>query len=233
MSQITTVIFDMFNTLVKDGEPYWNASFRRIVGELDLGISATRLREVWSTGDQAFRESRTLENVPFRSYCDAWSSSFRRSFAALGLAASPDAALEIVINDMAHRPVQADTMEALSQLQGSVRLAVLSNADDRFLVPIARDLGFPFEAVLSSEAAHSYKPRPELFNNILGLLDIAPTEAVYVGDRQYEDVQGASSVGMPVAWINRERVASDPNLPVPDHNLSSLLELPAIVSRSH
>ena len=72
MSRITTVIFDMFNTLVEDGETFWNASFERIVTELGLGITGARLREVWATGDQAFRASRTQDNAPFCSYCDAW-----------------------------------------------------------------------------------------------------------------------------------------------------------------
>ena len=233
MSRITTVIFDMFNTLVEDGETFWNASFERIVTELGLGITGARLREVWATGDQAFRESRTQDNAPFCSYCDAWSSSFQHAFAALGLDASPGDALDIVVQDMAARPVQPDTKEALTQLQGTVRLAVLSNADDRFLVPIAQGLGFPFEAVLSSEAARSYKPQPKLFLNILEILKITPQEAVYVGDRQYEDVQGATSAGMPAAWINREGVALNPALPTPDHSLTTLLELPGIVARSN
>ena len=233
MSRITTIIFDMFNTLVEDGETFWNASFERIVTELDLDITGARLREVWSTGDQFFRESRTQDNAPFRSYCEAWSSSFQNAFAVLGLDASPGDALDIVVQDMAVRPVQPDTQEALSQLQGTVRLAVLSNADDRFLVPIAQGLGFPFEAVLSSEAARSYKPQPKLFRDIVEILKITPQEAVYVGDRQYEDVQGANSAGMPAAWINREGMPLNPGLPTPDHSLTTLLELPGIVARSN
>ncbi len=232
MSRITTVIFDMFNTLVKDGETYWNASFQRIVDEMGLGISATRLRQVWGAGDQAFRESRTREDVPFRSYNEAWASSFRRAFTLLGLTGSDVDAVEIINGDMAGRPAYEDTAAALSQLEGSVRLAVLSNADDRVLLSIAQGLGFPFAAVLSSEAARAYKPRPAIFKNILGTLNVSPAEAVYVGDRQYEDVQGASSVGMAAAWINRACLPRNPDLPTPDYELASLLELPDIVARS-
>ena len=222
----------MFNTLVKDGDLYWNASFQRIVDELELDISGPRLREVWGAGDQAFRESRTRANIPFRSYNQAWASSFRRSFASLELSGSADAAVEIINGDMARRPAYEDTAAALSRLKGSVRLAVLSNADDRVLIPIAQDLGFPFEAILSSEAARAYKPRPAIFKNILGTLKVSPAEAVYVGDRQYEDVQGAFSVGITTAWINRAGLPRNPDLPAPDYELASLLELPDIVARS-
>jgi putative hydrolase of the HAD superfamily len=60
-------------------------------------------------------------------------------------------------------------------------------------------------------------------------MNVAPREAVYVGDRQYEDVQGASRAGMRAVWLNRDRVVSDPNLPEPEYHVGSLLEIPALV----
>lgn len=229
MSQITAVIFDMFNTLVEDGESYWMASFQRIVQEQSLKTDAVALRKEWSTGDQAFRKRRTSGRFPFQTYYDAWIGGFERTFAALELSGDPADAVRIVLDDMGQRPIHTDSVQALEMLQGKCRLAVLSNADDCFLNPVVERLGISFEAVLSSEAAQCYKPRPELFQNMLRRMDLSPQEAVYVGDRQYEDVQGASDAGMRAVWLNRDRADLNPRLAEPDHHVESLLEIPALV----
>ncbi|MDA0735410.1 MAG: HAD family hydrolase [Chloroflexi bacterium] len=231
MGRITTVIFDMFNTLVEDGETYWMASFQRIVQEQNLKANAIELRKEWSSGDQAFRDRRTNGQLPFQTYYNAWLGGFERTFAALELNGDPADAVRIVLEDMGQRPIHTDTVQALELLQEQCHIAVLSNADDRFLNPVVERLGISFEAVLSSEAAQCYKPRPELFHNMLRRLDVSPQEAVYVGDRQYEDVQGASKAGMRAIWLNRDRVALDPNLTEPDHHVESLLEIPTLVDR--
>ena len=230
MSGITTVIFDMFNTLVKDGESYWIESFQRVIDQQGLGISAIELRLEWSTGDQSFREQRVTDRVPFESYRQAWQRSFRRTFASLGLNGDSERAVESLIGDMGRRPLHDDTMEALESLKGKYRVAVLSNVDDCVLDVCLERLDYPFEAALSSEAARSYKPRPELFGQLVGRLGIRPGEAVYVGDKQYEDVQGARESGIGSFWINRDEVAPNPGLPDPDYCAKSLLELPAWLS---
>ena len=114
-------------------------------------------------------------------------------------------------------------------MQALYRTAVLSNADDGFLLPNLKLLDFEFETVLSSEMARSYKPQPELFNEMLRRLSLQPEETVYVGDRHYEDVFGASSVGMNAVWINRGDRELRADLPPPDHQVSGLLELPALI----
>ena len=109
-------------------------------------------------------------------------------------------------------------------------MAVLSNADDGYLLPNVTSLGLNFAQVLSSEEGRAYKPDPGLFREVLRRLNVDPSEAIYVGDRQYEDVQGASTVGMATVWINRIGTPLDPGLPKPDHQINSLLELPGILS---
>jgi 2-haloalkanoic acid dehalogenase type II len=229
MPEITTVIFDMFNTLVYDGEEYWYASFERIVREQRLGISAATLREEWSAGDRNFRENRTLAGVPFQTYTAAWQKSFSHVFSSLQLPGDASGAVRIVLEDMGQRPIHPETLEALEIIQGQWRVALLSNADDGFLSPVVDRLGFPFEAVLSSEGVCCYKPGPALFQEMVRRLGIAAEEAVYVGDRQYEDVQGAILAGMRAVWINRNDTALDPKLPAPDHQVKSLLEIPRII----
>ena len=119
---------------------------------------------------------------------------------------------------------------AIKTLQENWRTAVLSNADDGYLLPNAAALGLDFAEVLSSEECRCYKPEPGLFQEMLSRLDVAPRQAMYVGDRQYEDVKGASGVGMASVWINRTAAVLNPELPTPDYQINSLLELPGILT---
>ena len=50
-------------------------------------------------------------------------------------------------------------------------------------------------AVFSSEIGKR-KPHPAIFEAVLSRLSVAPEEALFVGDRRYEDVRGAKELGM-------------------------------------
>ena len=108
---------------------------------------------------------------------------------------------------------------------------MLSNADDGYLIPLLDRMGWRFDAVLSSEMAHAYKPLPVPFRQVLQMLGVCPVESVYVGDTQFDDILGASKVGMKTVWVNRNEVPPDPNLPAPDRQVKSLTELPNILER--
>jgi putative hydrolase of the HAD superfamily len=50
-------------------------------------------------------------------------------------------------------------------------------------------------AVFSSEIGKR-KPHPAIFQAVLERLGVAPEEALFVGDRRYEDIRGAKELGM-------------------------------------
>ncbi len=231
MRPITTVIFDMYGTLAQNEPFHWDNTFQEIIREQNLPCSSDQLREVWLIGARAFQASRRQDGTPFRSYFDGWRESFITAFAALKIEGDPAAACLRAIDDLGRRPPFAETQEAVSAVKERWRIAVLSNSDDRHLNPMVQRLGFSFEAVLSSERARCYKPQPGLFQQILRQLGVPPDEAVYVGDRQLEDVLGASQVGMNTVWVNRSGEALDPKLPRPDHQVKNLLEIPELLAQ--
>ncbi len=226
MSQVTTVIFDVYETLLQNEHRFWYDTFDVIIREQRLNISREFLWKAWLQLDQTFRANRNLPGAPFQTYYDGWRECFERTFAALGLDGDASAASRRSFLDLSRRPPYPETLKALSAVQRGWRTAILSNADDDYLSPALRRLGFTFDAVLSSEQARAYKPHPSLFQEILDRLGVSPEESVYVGDRQFEDVKGASQVGMGTVWINRAGAPLDPKLPTPDHQIRSLLELP-------
>ena len=230
MGRITTVIFDMYETLVKNPEHEWKDGFEAIIREQALDTTAERLRPEWSVGDAEFRASRVKVDVPFRTYYQAWRDCFGNAFTKLAIPGDPEWAARSFIRYISGREPYPETVDAVRVVQDSWRTAVLSNADDDYLLPNLELLGLEFEAVLSSEAARIYKPLPGLFRRMLRRLNVSAGESVYVGDRQYEDVQGASNVGINAVWVNRSGDLVDPKLPVPAYQIKSLRELPALLS---
>jgi 2-haloacid dehalogenase len=230
MGRITTVIFDMYETLVKNHQDSWKDGFEAIIREQALDTNADRLWQEWSAADSEFRASRVRPEVPFRTYYEAWRDCFVHAFTILGIPGDPGCATSSFISFISRRNPYPETVEAVRAVQDRWRTAVLSNADDDYLMPNLDLLGLEFEAVLSSEEARVYKPLPGLFRQMLRRLNVTPGESVYVGDRQYEDVQGASEVGINAVWINRSGTPPDPNLPEPAYQIHSLLELPGLLS---
>ena len=229
MPRITAVIFDMYETLVQNPIGTGKASFIKTIEQQGLNTTVDELWEHWLPADEEFRNTRVEPDRPFQSYFGAWKGGFERSFSILNLDGDAQAATEQFFRDLSRRDPYPETDEALAEVQKRWRTALLSNADDGFLLPNLELLEAGFETVLSSEQAQIYKPRPELFHLMLGRLGVSPEETAYVGDRQLEDVLGPAQAGMHPVWINRDNRPLDPNLPTPSHRISSLLELPKLL----
>ena len=230
MSNITTIIFDVYETLAHNETGLWIGTFGRICRDQGLNIEAQDLFDQWKQREMVFRRDRlNLEepesSPPFKTYEEAWRDCFLTVFAELGLDGDAVAAAKYAIHDMGLREPYQDALEALPEIQARWRTGILSNADDAYLFPLLSRLDWTFEVVLSSEGARAYKPLPAPFVQVLGALGVTPEEAVYVGDAPYDDVVGAKGVSMRVAWVNRNGAARDANLPKPDYELRSLVEL--------
>ena len=228
MAEITTVVFDAFGTLLQDGPDHWRGALEGIISQQGLAVAVEDLDREWLAASADFRARRSEPGAAFQSYASAWRESFAQAFQVLNLPGDAAAAADYWIENMAQRPAYPETQAALEAVSRSRRVVLLSNADDAFLDPVLERLDFPFAAALSSEAARCYKPNPELFRCLLRQLNLSPEETVYVGDRQYEDVQGAGRVGMGTVWINRTGAELNPALPEPDYRIANLLELPAL-----
>ena len=231
MSAITTVIFDMFNTIAQDGPELWRETLSEIIAQQGLDTTPEILRRAWDEGSAGFRRRRLDPAVPFISYLDGWADAFAVAFRSLNLRGDPRAASEKSIRDLGHRPLWPDAADALQSIARTRRIAVLSNADDAYLAPAVARIPADFAAVISSESARCYKPAAGIFAAAVAALRADPQECAYVGDRQFEDVQGARSAGMAAVWLNRLAAPADPALPPPDAEIRSLRELPDILDR--
>jgi putative hydrolase of the HAD superfamily len=87
-------------------------------------------------------------------------------------------------------------VEALRELAATgVALAVVSNADGT-VDAVLRRCELSFDLVVDSAVVGFAKPRPEIFSQALEKLNVAPSDAVHVGDTAWADVDGAHAAGV-------------------------------------
>lgn len=68
------------------------------------------------------------------------------------------------------------------------------------------------------------KPHPRAFLAILEAMNLMPGEAIYVGDRLRDDIEGAQGVGMRAIWVRRANSLWMDTI-TPDATIDSLTEL--------
>ena len=234
MAKIKAVVFDMYETLVSNPIEGWMQVFQHVCRTQNLPLDYRTLYDEWKSLEVGFRKDRlNLEepekSPPFKSYEEAWRDCFAAVFANRGLDGDADVAARESILSMGRRDAYPETVGAITSLQRNWTTAVLSNADDDYLLPQLKRIGLSFPVVLSSEMVAAYKPHPLPFQRVLAALELEPQEAVYVGDNPFDDVLGAKGVGMNAIWINRDGKSVDASQPQPDHEISSLSELEPIL----
>lgn len=207
LGNIRIVVFDFFGTLARNGVEDWVPSLARIVEEQGFPFTAETLWTEWRKYEVTFRGSRTNmddppSSPPFRSYWEAWRDAFADTFAALGVSGDPDEAATICVDSHCTRNAFPEVPQALAALQ-AYPLAILSNADDRFLDGSIAHNGWSFDPVLSSESAKAYKPDPRIFQEFCRIAGVEPHQVLYVGDSPYDDAHGAKLAGMSTVLVNR------------------------------
>lgn len=117
-----------------------------------------------------------------------------------------------------------------------IRVGVLSNtiwSRDYHREIFARDgvLDLIDADLYSSELPH-VKPHPDAFRAACDAIGARPEEAVYVGDRVFEDVHGPQQVGMRAIWIPHSDIPASQRVQVtaiPDAVVHRLIEILDVV----
>ena len=88
-----------------------------------------------------------------------------------------------------------------------------------------------FEAMIISAEIGVGKPDPRIFEAALAALDVAPEDAVMIGDSLVRDVTGAHAAGLRAIWIDRGTRENVPApAPVPDARVAALTEVRAALA---
>ncbi len=129
-----------------------------------------------------------------------------------------------------HTWLFAEARGALDRLRGTYALALVTNGAPDIqrdkLAGCGLEPYFPVVAV-SGEAGVG-KPDPAIFAQTLAALEVAPDEAVMVGDSPARDILGANRAGVRAVWIRREGQPLTPGAR-PDATITTLDDLAALL----
>lgn len=105
-----------------------------------------------------------------------------------------------------------DVLPVLTRLRERVVLGSISNG-----VADLHEIGIAhfFSASVAAYRFGRAKPDAAIFHAACEALDVAPHEAVYVGDDPLLDVRGAQNAGLRAVWMNRPELG--PTRPLPEH----------------
>jgi 2-haloacid dehalogenase len=126
-------------------------------------------------------------------------------------------------------PEVPDTLRQLRQ--AGFATAILSNGSPAMLDAVVRNAGLQdlFDAVLSADAVKAFKTHPSVYEYGLRRLGVAAHEAAFQSSNAW-DAYAASAFGMRVVWCNRYGQRRERLPGAPDHEVTSLAELPALLA---
>jgi 2-haloacid dehalogenase len=125
-------------------------------------------------------------------------------------------------------PEVAGVLHALKA--DGLKVAILSNGSPRMLDAIVQGakLEALIDAVLSVEEVGVYKPHPKVYQLAVDHLGV-PAAAIAFQSSNAWDAHAASAFGMRVIWCNRYAQRRERLPGLPDREIRSLAELPALV----
>jgi len=114
-------------------------------------------------------------------------------------------------SDVELYPDAKDTLNDLKR-QG-LKIGIITNGLQtdvgKIMSKISLDSRF-FDVIVTVSRMNGMKPEQEIFRHALSILDVAPTEALFVGDTVEYDYEGAKKAGLKALLIDRhDRIAGD------------------------
>jgi 2-haloacid dehalogenase len=95
-----------------------------------------------------------------------------------------------------------DSAAGLAQLKRKCLLAPVSNGNISLMVDLARRNDFPWDAILGSEVAGDFKPKPRVYLAACEAFDLAPGDCMMVAAHS-NDLAHAAKCGLRTAHIAR------------------------------
>jgi 2-haloacid dehalogenase len=224
---IRALVFDAYGTLY-DTQSVLAKAEQLCPGKGEL------IAQLWRLKQLEYTWLRTL----LQDYANFWEvTRAALEFALKAAGVEPSEAIRApLMDDYLNLDPYPEAREALAALAGR-RLAILSNGSPHMLETLVRNTGLDqwIEAVISVDAARTYKPHPSCYALVEQRLGVAKGEVLFVSSNGF-DVAGAKAFGFNVAWIRRSG-AGAPTLygmlrgraeelgHAPDHVVSSLTDL--------
>ena len=212
------VIFDCYGTLVDFA-----------IDEVTRRTLGPRVSQI--DGDAFLREFEAIRYQAilgeYRPYRDVLCRSLAEAMQRFGLAYRDEDGAAIVAAVPTFGPFP-DVPPALERIRRHCAIVIISNTEDDLIAGNVRNIGVPFDRVITAEQARAYKPSPAIFEYTLRELGCSPDEILHVAQGFEYDIVPAHREGWARVWINRRGRAGDPAYG-PYQELPDLSRLPELI----
>ena len=224
LSGIRACVFDAYGTLFD----YGSAAAR---AHDELGADFDRLTTLWRDKQLQYTWLRAAQG----RHADFWQvTGDALDFALESLGLAQTGLRERLMTLYLELDVFAEVPATLSRLrQSGFTTAILSNGSPNMLRAIIQNSGTEalFDSVLSVEEAGVYKPHPDVYRLAVNRLAIPAQEILFCSSNAW-DAYAASAFGMRVVWCNRYGQRAERLPGAPDCVVTSLAQLPGLLSPS-
>jgi len=195
------LLFDVFGTLVD-----WRTSIAResemILKPLGISVDWLAFADAWRGEYQGAMDQVRDGRIPFCKLDVLHRRNLDLILPRFKIAGVSETVLRH-LNLAWHRlDAWPDVAPGMMRLKRRFLLAPCSNGNISLMVAIARRNGIPWDAILGSEIARDYKPKPGVYLASCDAFDLPPGECMMVAAHS-KDLQHAAASGLRNAHITR------------------------------
>jgi 2-haloacid dehalogenase len=200
-SPVKALFFDVFGTLMD-----WRTSVAREAGHIleTLGYKSdwTAFADAWRAEYQPGMEEVRSGKIPFSKLDVLHRRNLARILPRFGLENLSDEVLAD-LNLAWHRlDAWADVPAAMQRLKKKFFIAPVSNGNIALMVDLARRNDIPWDAILGSDIAGDYKPKPRVYLAACDALNLEPGQCMMVAAHS-RDLAAAAQCGLRTGHIAR------------------------------
>jgi 2-haloacid dehalogenase len=198
---VRALFFDVFGTLTD-----WRNSIAReaelALKPLGVNVDWLAFADAWRGEYQGAMDEVRFGRVPFCKLDVLHRQNLERilpRFNISGLAEDVLADLNLAWHRLEAWP---DVPPGLARLKRKFMIAPCSNGNISLMVGIARRNNLPWDAILGSEIAHDYKPKPGVYLAACAAFDLPPAQCMMVAAHS-KDLSHAAQTGLATAHVAR------------------------------
>jgi 2-haloacid dehalogenase len=198
---VKALFFDVFGTLMD-----WRTSVareaERILGNLGYSLDWTAFAEAWRGEYQPGMEEVRSGKIPFSKLDVLHRRNLQRILPRFGLQNLSEEVLAD-LNLAWHRlDAWPDVTASIKRLRQKFLLAPCSNGNIALMVDLARRNDIHWDAILGSDIAGDYKPKPRVYLAACDAFNLAPNECMMVAAHS-RDLAAAAQCGLRTGHIAR------------------------------
>jgi 2-haloacid dehalogenase len=195
------LFFDVFGTLV-DWRSGVAREAQRVIGPLGHSIDWPAFADAWRDEYQPSMDEVRAGRVPFCKLDLLHRRNLERILPRFGLTALDEATLRELTLAWHRLDAWGDVAKGMGRLRQRFFIAPVSNGNISLMVDLARRNGIFWDAILGSEIAGDYKPKPRVYLAAAEALDLPPAACMMVAAHT-GDLAAAAATGLRTAHIAR------------------------------